>query len=189
MDCNVDHTIAAIGPRVRELRRARHWTLAELAARTGLSISALSRLETGHRQPTLDLLLPLAAAFAIALDHLVSAPATGDARVHLSPRRSQSGGVIVPLTESPGNVRVFKQVLGPREVRMRSHAGHAWLYVLAGTLRLILDDVEHRVAPGETAEFSSLTPHWFGPADDRAVEILHLYGPRGERAVARIAAG
>ena len=186
MDAEIDATLAAIGPRLRRLRRNRGLTLVSVASLTGLSISALSRIETGHRQPTLDALIPLARAYEVTLDQLIAAPQTGDPRVHLEPRRLATGGVAVPLTRHPGGVQVFKHVLGPREPALVSHDGHAWIYVLAGRLRLLLAGDEHLLAPGENVEFDATTPHWFGPADGLAVEILHLFGPDGQRPITRL---
>lgn len=186
MTIEVTEIIDAIGARLRSMRMRRGLTLTAVSGLTGLSVSALSRLETGHRQPTLDLLIPLAETYRVSLDQIVAAPATGDPRTHLAPQRHVSGGVVVPLTRDPGRVEVFKHVLGPREPRLVSHEGHAWLYVLAGSLRLLLGDEEHLLARGETAEFDPRTPHWFGPADVEPVEILHLFGPRGDSAVARV---
>lgn len=182
---DVDGVIDAIGPRLRALRRERRLTLTELGARTGLSVSTLSRVETGHRQPTLDILLPLAAAYQVALERIIGAPATGDPRMHLEPHSHAGGGVIVPLTRYPSRIQVFKHVLGPREPRLKSHEGHAWLYILAGTLHLIVGDDSFEIGPGETAEFDAAEPHWFGPVDDTAVEILHMFGPYGDRVTAR----
>lgn len=187
MDADLDRLITAIGPRLRRIRSTRGLTLAALAERSGLSLSTLSRLETGRRQPTLDLLIPLARLYELSLDDIVGAPESGDRRIHLEPRALAAGGVVVPLTDYPGRVQVFKHVLGPREPRLTRHEGHAWIHVLAGTLRLLLDDAEHVLAPGEVAQFDAMTPHWFGPADGLSVEILHLFGPRGERPVTRIA--
>ena len=95
------------------MRRDRQVTLEDLAEQTGISVSTLSRLESGKRQPTLQLLIPLARAHRVALDQLVAAPATGDPRVHLKPFRKHAGSVIVPLTDYPGRVQVFKEVLAP----------------------------------------------------------------------------
>ena len=64
MDNDLDQALAAVGPRLRELRRQRETTLADLSAATGISVSTLSRLESGARRPTLELLLPLARANA-----------------------------------------------------------------------------------------------------------------------------
>ena len=52
--------LIAVGPRLRALRRQRDLTLAGLSAATGISVSTLSRLESGQRRPNLELLLPLA---------------------------------------------------------------------------------------------------------------------------------
>jgi len=184
MDDALADLLGAIGPRLRSLRRDRGLTLETLSATTGISVSALSRLESGKRRPTLDLLLPLARAHRVSLDQIVAAPPTGDPRVHLAPRR-RKGDVVVPLTEHPGRLQVFKQVLGPRPPRLVTHPGYEWLYVLAGELRLILGSSDVTLRPGEVAEFDTHQPHWFGPAGDRAVEILHLFGSLGERARVR----
>ncbi|MEU2158002.1 XRE family transcriptional regulator [Streptomyces sp. NPDC019396] len=187
MDAELEQIIDGIGPRLRTLRRDRGLTLEALAATTGISVSTLSRLESGIRRPTLDLLIPLARAHRVALDQLVAAPATGDPRVHLTPRRRRDGSVVVPLTQYPGRVQVFKQVLAPRKrnPKLVTHEGYEWLYVLAGELHLIIGDRESTLRPGEAAEFDTREPHWFGPATDSAVEILHLFGPRGDQAVVR----
>ncbi|MCZ0991040.1 helix-turn-helix domain-containing protein [Streptomyces diastatochromogenes] len=185
MDAELEQILDDIGPRLRALRRDRGLTLEALAATTGISVSTLSRLESGSRRPTLDLLIPLARAHRVALDELVAAPATGDPRVHLKPLRRGDGSVLVPLTQYPGRVQVFKHVLAPREPKLVTHEGYEWLYVLAGELRLVLGEHESTLRPGEAAEFDTRQPHWFGPANTSTVEILHLFGPRGDQAVVR----
>ncbi|MDJ0363430.1 XRE family transcriptional regulator [Rhodococcus sp. H29-C3] len=185
MDPEVEQTLADIGPRLRALRHDRQMTLEGVAAETGLSVSVLSRLESGKRSPTLKVLIPLARVHRVGLDQLIGAPATGDPRIHLTPRRRPNGSVVVPLTHYPGRVQVFKQVIGPHEPRLVTHAGYEWLYVLAGHLRLIVGEREQALDAGEIAEFDTSEPHWFGPADDQAVEILHMFGPHGDQARTR----
>ena len=185
MDAELEKMLSDIGPRLRALRRDRDMTLEALSDATGISVSALSRLESGKRRPTLDLLVPLARTHRVALDQLVGAPATGDPRVHLTPSRRRNGSAVVPLTRYPGRVQVFKQVIGPRPPKLVTHAGYEWLYVLAGELRLILGENEVVLRPGEVAEFDTAEPHWFGPTGDQVVEILHLFGPLGEKARVR----
>ncbi|MEU8243887.1 XRE family transcriptional regulator [Actinoplanes missouriensis] len=187
MDPEVEELLDGIGPRLRRIRQDRGMLLTDLAEATGLSVSVLSRLESGKRRPTLDLLIPLARVYRLALDHLIGAPPTGDPRAHLTPHRADTrtrlNAVVVPLTTYPGRLQVFKQILGPspdQPVRV-SHAGHAWFYVLAGTVRLLLGDTERLLRPGEVADFDAGEPHWFGPADDKPAEILHLFGPHGDR--------
>ena len=185
MEAELAEILDGIGPRLRALRRGRGLTLETLAAGTGISVSTLSRLESGRRRPTLDLLIPLARAHRVALDQLVAAPATGEPRVHLKPYRRKRGSVLVPLTQYPGRVQVFKQVLAPRKPKLVMHTGYEWLYVLAGELRVILGERDFTLRPGEVAEFDTSEPHWFGPAGTTVAEILHLFGPHGDQAVIR----
>ena len=189
VDAELAKILDGIGPRLRLLRRDRGLTLEMLAADTGISVSTLSRVESGKRRPTLELLIPLARAHRVALDQLVAAPATGDPRVHLKPYRQRRGSVVVPLTQYPGRVQVFKQILGPRQPKLVTHNGYEWLYVLAGTLRLIIGERDFTLRPGQVAEFDTTERHWFGPADTNTVEILHLFGPHGDRALIRTGAG
>ncbi|WP_190213301.1 helix-turn-helix domain-containing protein [Kitasatospora indigofera] len=175
--------LAAVGPRLRDLRRRHGLTLAVLAEQTGINASTLSRLEGGTRRPTLDMLLPLAEAYAVPLDELVGAPRTGDPRIHLRPV-TRNGMTFVPLSR-PGGVQAHKLLIPPRpgtEPRPATHEGFEWVYVLAGRLRLLLGDERVILKPGEAAEFDTRVPHWLGPDDDRTVELLVLFGAQGERA-------
>ena len=78
--------LAEVGPRLKRIRASRGVTLTELAAATGISKSTLSRLESGQRKPSLELLLPIAQAHQVPLDELVGAPEIGDPRIRLKPR-------------------------------------------------------------------------------------------------------
>jgi transcriptional regulator with XRE-family HTH domain len=172
-----------VGPRLRELRSRAGLTLAATAEGTGISVSTLSRLESGQRRPTLELLLPLARLYQLPLDDLVDAPATGDPRVHLRPVR-RGGRTVVPLSSRAGGVQAFKLLIpatSHEDPDPRSHEGYEWLYVLAGQLRLVLGEHDVVLGPGEAAEFDTRTPHWFGASGGRPVELLSLFGPQGER--------
>ena len=176
---DIDEVVAAVGPRLRAVRTERGTTLAALADTTGISVSTLSRLESGDRKPSLELLLPIARAHQIPLDELVSAPAVEDPRVKSTPVRREHV-TILPLTRRPGGMQAYKMIVDP-EPKPRVHEGYEWLYVLNGTLRLVLGEHDIVMKPGEAAEFDTRVPHWFGAMDDRPVEVLSLFGPQGER--------
>ncbi|MEV1147839.1 XRE family transcriptional regulator [Micromonospora sp. NPDC049799] len=180
--------LSAVGPRLRALREQGGATLAQLSKATGISVSTLSRLESGQRRPTLELLLPLARAHQVPLDELVDAPPTGDPRVHPRPVR-RHGVTYLPLTRRPGGVRAYKSIIPagtPRgEPDPRSHEGHEWLYVLSGRLRLVLGEHDLVLTEGEVAEFDTRVPHWLANPTDEPVELLILFGPQGERAHVR----
>ncbi len=181
----LDDVLEAVGPRLRALRIERGTTLAQLSESTGISVSTLSRLESGQRRPTLELLLPLARAHQVQLDELVDAPPTGDPRIHATPIRHRAGSVVVPLTRRPGGVQAFKQILPEgypgNDVEQKTHEGYDWIYVLSGRIRLRLGDQDFVLTEGEVAEFDTRVPHWFGNPGPGPAEALCLYGPQGER--------
>lgn len=178
-------TLDAVGPRLRALRQQKETTLADLSAATGISVSTLSRLESGSRRPTLELLLPLARAHGVTLDELVDAPPTGDPRIHLKPVQ-KFGMTLLPLTKRAGGIQAYKLVIPARSRRrqpeLQTHEGYEWVYVLNGRLRVLLGEHDLILEPGEAAEFDTRVPHWFGAADNDAVEFLSLFGAQGERA-------
>ena len=188
MDDDLDLVLAAVGPRLRTLRQQNATTLAELSAATGISVSTLSRLESGQRRATLELLLPLARAHGVPVDELVGAPETGDPRVHLRPV-TRYGMTMVPLTRRAGGLQAYKLVIPGADARpmdgQKTHEGYDWLYVLSGRLRLLLGDQDLVLIPGEVAEFDTRVPHAFGSADGQSVEVLSLFGRQGERAHVR----
>ena len=175
-----------VGPRLKQLRTQRGVTLTALAAATGISKSTLSRLETGQRRASLELLLPLAQAYRVPLDDLVGAPEVGDPRIRLKPSRV-NGRTVLPLTRQPGGLQAWKIIVpaSSAEPQLKTHEGHEWLYVLSGRMRLILGEHDLVLGAGEVAEFDTRVPHWFGSAGGQPAEILSLFGPQGERAHTR----
>ncbi|QOR70981.1 helix-turn-helix domain-containing protein [Ruania alkalisoli] len=189
MDDELEQALEGIGTRLRALRTERDITLTELARTTDISVSTLSRLESGSRKPTLELLLPLARAYGVSLDELVDAPPTGDPRIHLKPVKAH-GMTMLPLTRRPGGIQAYKLVIpaGPiAQPEPKTHEGYEWMYVLNGRLRVVLGEHDLVMEPGEAAEFDTRVPHWFGSADGEAVEFLSLFGTQGERAHLRAA--
>jgi transcriptional regulator with XRE-family HTH domain len=177
-----DPVLDAVGPRLRALRQQRGATLAAVFAATGISVSTVSRLESGGRKPTLELLLGLARFYQVPLDELVGVARPADPRVHGKPVMRQ-GRTLIPLTQRPGGPRAYKIIVPPGEPdgEQQSHEGYEWMYVLSGRLRLRLADLDFVMKPGEAAEFDTRTPHWFGSAGPEPAEILVLFGPQGER--------
>ncbi|WP_309054935.1 XRE family transcriptional regulator [Streptomyces sp.] len=181
-DDRIDAVLTEVGPRLRRVRRDRGVTLAELSAATGISVSTLSRLESGQRRPSLELLLPLARAHQVPLDELVGAPPVGDPRIRARPI-VRDGRTMYPLTRQPGGLQAYKVVQEPsgEAPDPRVHEGYEWLYVLSGRLRLVLGEHDVVLGAGEAAEFDTRVPHWFGATGEGRVEFLSLFGPQGER--------
>jgi len=176
-----------VGPRLRAARRARGWTLDELASRAAISASTLSRLESGKRQASLELLLPLTRQLGMRIDDLLPGE-HGDPRVRRVVERRE-GMVIAPLTLEHSPVRAFKIVYPPTATAPapRVHDGYEWLYVLSGRIRLALDGAEHVIEPGEAAEFDTRAPHSISATGDGPAEVVSIFSATGERIHTRVA--
>jgi transcriptional regulator with XRE-family HTH domain len=177
-----------VGPRLKRLRAQRRMTLTGVAKATGISKSTLSRLETGGRRPTLELLLALSHAYRVPLDYLVGAPEEGDPRLRLKPGRVK-GRAVIPLTRQPDGMQAWKIVIPTSKVNPepRAHDGYEWIYVLSGRMRFVLGEQDWVLGPGEVAEFDTAVPHWFGSTGDEPAEILSIFGRPGERMTVRTA--
>lgn len=175
--------------RLRALRTAAGLSLDELAARTNLSPSTISRIETGKRTIGLDVLVPLAAALHADLNALLEADGDDDVVIRPTPSNCDDRTTWVLSRPSSSTVAV-KMRLEPvprQAVRQKVHPGHDWLFVLQGRIRLLLGEREILVEAGEAAEFGTMTPHAIsavdGPAEivmifDRAGEIAHVHSDR-----------
>ena len=174
--------LGLVGPRLKRFRAERGITLTDLAERTGISKSTLSRLENGQRRPSLELLLPLADAYRVPLDDLVGAPDVGDPRVRLKPRHV-NGRTVLPLTRGPNGIQAWKIIIPSSQSTPspRVHAGYEWLYVLSGRMRLIIGNEDFVLGVGEAAEFDTQLPHWFGSTGEGSAEVLSIFGRPGER--------
>ena len=171
--------------RLRSLRLARGWTLDELARRSNIGASTISRLETGHRRLAIDNLADLAHALETTVDELISADEDDDVVIRPSRSKRADGAVHWPLTrhhDASGRVVSKMRIPASRTPpELRVHPGREWFYVLEGTARLVLGDREHLVETGHAAEFNTMTPHFFagygGP-----VEIITIFDRHGEEA-------
>lgn len=168
--------------RLRSLRNTLGLSLDELGARANLSASTISRVETGKRTISLDVLLPLAAALQVDLDSLLDLHSDDD--VVIRPVPSSSGGHTTWMLSRPtGNTLALKMRLEPtgRPPEQRVHPGYDWFFVIEGRVRLLLGDREIIVETGEAAEFATMTPHALASSDGPA-ELIMIFDRDGQHA-------
>ena len=170
-----------LGPRLRAARRARGWTLDELASLAGMSASTLSRLESGKRQASLELLVPLTRQLGIRVDDLIQ-PESPDPRVRRTTIR-RDGLVIVPLAPEGSPIHTYRITYPPVASlpELRVHDGYEWLYVLSGRLRLRLGAQDLVLTRGEAAEFDTRTPHSLSAAGSRPAVVISIFDESGVR--------
>jgi transcriptional regulator with XRE-family HTH domain len=173
---------AIVRTRLRSLRHTLGWSLDDLADRTNLSASTISRVETGRRTISLDVLVPLARALQVDLDALLDVHRDDDVVIRPSPSR-RGGRTTWMLSRPTGRTVAIKMRLEPtsRSPQQQVHPGHDWFFVIEGRVRLALGDREIVVETGEAAEFATMTPHALSAIDVPA-EVIMIFDGEGQRA-------
>lgn len=177
----MDDGLKQVGARLRAARHERGWTLEDLAARAEMSASTLSRLESGKRQASLELLLPLTRQLGIRIDDLV-ATAPPDPRVR-RPLIRRNGMLIAPLAPEGSPIATYKVTFPPaaEPPEPRVHDGYEWLYVISGRLRLLLGEQDLVLTRGEAAEFDTRIPHSLSAVGTRPAQVLSIFNQDGMR--------
>lgn len=171
--------------RLRTLRNTMGLSLDELSAQTNFSPSTISRIETGKRTISLDVLLPLAKALQVDLDALLDIRSDDNVVIRPTPNSTRDRTTWM-LNRPTGSMIVVKMRLKPirRAPEQRVHPGYDWFFVIEGRVRLLLGEREVTVEAGEAAEFATMTPHAFAAIGGPA-ELIMIFDRDGQRAHVR----
>jgi transcriptional regulator with XRE-family HTH domain len=199
------------GTALKSLRKRNRWTLADVAKRTGIPPSTLSRIENDQISPTYDMLLRLGQGLSIDLSQLLS-DAPAEVSSEQPGRRSVNRGVdgeMVPMSNHTlrylSNDLLNKQMTPILcEYRARSleefgplmrHEGEEFLYVLEGELELHTECYAPLVLKaGESIYFDSRMGHGYvarGTQTCRALSMCTVpqHSAAEERAASKATAG
>ena len=162
-----------LGSRVRELRKARNWTLEQAAVQAGLARSTLSKIENGQMSPTYEALKKLATGLGISVPQLFTPPQAAQITGRMVMTRAGEGAAQATATYehdllAEGLTR--KKMLPYRaRVRARSmeefdgwvrHDGEEFLYVLTGVIRLYTEFYEPvEMRRGDSAYYDAAMGH------------------------------
>jgi transcriptional regulator with XRE-family HTH domain len=172
----LNDVIAAIGPKIRELRRQKSLSLQQLAERSGVSAAAIHKIERNGMVPTITTLMKLASALNRTVAWLVEEEAV-EARqavlVRAADRRpvftSKTGLELMGLSGPYGRFFMAGAVAvvepgagsGPRPME---HPGEEMVYMLEGTLTFEVDDASYTLRRGDALHFRTERPHrWSNP--------------------------
>ena len=162
-----------LGVRVRELRKARDWTLEQAASQAGLARSTLSKIENGQMSPTYDALKKLAVGLEISVPQLFTAPQSGQVGGRMTVTKSGEGNALATTTYEHELLAetLTQKKMRPYRARVRArameefdgwvrHEGEEFLYVLTGTLRLYTEFYEPLdMARGDSAYYEATMGH------------------------------
>ena len=162
-----------LGARVRELRKARNWTLEQAARQAGLARSTLSKIENGQMSPTYDALKKLAIGLEISVPQLFTQPSQAQAGGRMAVTKTEDGNAMATATyehDLLAETLTKKQMLPYRaRVRARSmdefegwvrHDGEEFLYVLTGVVKLYTEFYEPvELRRGDSAYYDATMGH------------------------------
>ena len=175
-----------LGSRVRELRKARNWTLEQAAQQAGLARSTLSKIENGQMSPTYDALKKLAVGLEISVPQLFTPPVKGQINGRLSITKNGQGAAHPTTTyehELLAETLTKKQML-PHRARVRArkieefdgwvrHDGEEFLYVLTGVIQLYTEFYEPiEMRRGDSAYYDASMGHNVVSISDDDATIL-----------------
>ena len=158
-------TEAILADRLHMERESRGWTLADLAARSGVSRAMLSKIERREASPTAALLGRLSAAFGLTLSqlfaHAEGQPGGQVARADQQPvwrdpetgflRRSLSPPGPVPLELVWGELPPGAEIAYP--AASLAFIADQQLVVISGELTIVLGDTAHVLGPGDCLRY------------------------------------
>ncbi|MFC3615626.1 helix-turn-helix domain-containing protein [Lutimaribacter marinistellae] len=175
-----------LGARVREIRKARKWTLKEVAERTGLAISTISKMERGEISLTYDRFMRLAQGLGLDVGELFDAEAEGfahgtvavtregDAPVHRSATYDYdmlasdvTGKHMVPML---GHIKAHSFSIFEDYI---SHPGEEFIYVLEGEVTVYLKGRDAvTLKKGDSIYFDSALGHAYVSTGEADATVL-----------------
>ena len=176
-----DDADVRVGRRVRALRLERNLSLAELAAKAGISIGALSQIERGMSSLRVRVIWPLAAALDIEPGALIAdgGDTVNDLYcVRAGSRRSlpvRSEGIAKQLLSPPGAALTGLLVTvepGGGTAEAYAHAGHEFGLVMSGEVELTIDDAKYVLKAGDSFAFKSTLVHAFRNSGTERCQIV-----------------
>ena len=173
-----------VGNRIRRLRQAKALSSKELAARSGLTASYISRIENGKVSPTVATLGKVVQAMGESFASLF-----GEARAEGPVVRAhdrlplQSQGVddyrVTPSWAS--RLVVVESVVQPGQasgIEPHSHPGdEECVLVLEGRLSVWLDGEEYVLEPGDSATYLCRQPHRWQNTGTQVSRVLWVITP------------
>ncbi len=164
-----DGNHGAIGLRLRQLRRQRRLSLAEVAKPVGISVGFLSALERSQMSASIGTLRKLAHFYKSNILDFFN-PSQSNSHLVRPPQRKvlQAGrGVRMELLAWGNAVmepHLFRIAPDAGSGESYAHEGEEFIYVLRGSLEISLDAEKFRLRPGDSFYFESSTPHrWKNP--------------------------
>ena len=161
-----------LGECIRAIRLSRNMSIQELSRRTGLSNGMVSQLERGLTTPSVRSLRLMSQALLVPISHFFDPEPVQAPNPHIVRRserhflRLTSSGVLKELLspKDAGSVEMYELTISPDGSSgsdFLTHEGWKAGYILAGRIRLWLDQSPHGLEPGDSFLFPGTMPYMF----------------------------
>lgn len=176
-----------VGKKLKAIRLKSDLTIQELAERSKVSSNMISRIERGLTIPSVDILMKIAGVFDKSINYFVeevsttheivfSSPGRRDKTVYDDERNMHTESFTSGLRD-PQFTAFFCTVKkgGSSGVQNMYHPGDELIYVLDGTLKVVIAGETHILNAGDSLSFKSHLPHrWdnIGPDDAKVIWTL-----------------
>lgn len=173
-----------VGTRIRQLRLAKGVLSKDLAARSGLTASYISRIENGKVSPTVATLGKIVQAMDETFASLFAeVPAEGPIVRGYERRVVQSRGVddyrVTPAWAS--RLVVFESLVSPGQAsgaQPHTHLGdEECVLILDGQLTMWLDGRKYLLGPDDSATYKCRLPHRWRNAGTSPSRVLWIISP------------
>ncbi|MET3697767.1 XRE family transcriptional regulator [Bacillus oleivorans] len=171
-----------IGKVIRNLRKERGVTLKQVSEKTGLSISFLSQVERGKSSVTLQSISKISDALEVSRSYFFNDHKNKNKIYRRSDHEFNFHNSNFVYEGLSGNVKnqVFEPMLvlllpNKENVQTSTHQGQEFIYVLEGTLTVLIEDEIMELEPGDSFHIDSTTPHTWYNATSEPVKLLYVY--------------
>ncbi|MFC2949329.1 helix-turn-helix domain-containing protein [Virgibacillus sediminis] len=173
-----------IGAKIKQLRKQKKQTLKQISEQTDLSISFLSQLENGKSSVTLESLRKISDTLGVNPSHFFDEPEeeSKQAIVRNSSHVTDAGKNPFIYRDLSGKMEnpLFSPILvvlnpGENQGNNITHKGQEFLYVLEGTLTVLINQEEHTLEPSDSIFVDSSRPHYWLNRTNQTVKFLCVW--------------
>ncbi|MEW2624956.1 XRE family transcriptional regulator [Streptomyces sp. NPDC048106] len=172
-----DTVRASLAGNLNRLRLSRGLSLRELSGATGVSKALLSQIERSEANPTVDVLVRIAAALDTTCDELLRRPLLRPEIVRAArlPEPPDETSVNLLFADpEPRRTEMYRTRLHPHaQSQLSSHGAGSveYVVVLSGAVTLVVEGEEHHLATGDSARFAGMSSHYYTTHDAPAVTL------------------
>jgi transcriptional regulator with XRE-family HTH domain len=178
-----------VGKKLKAIRQKSDMTIQELAERSRVSSNMISRIERGLTIPSVEILMKLAAVFDKSINYFVEEVTTTHEIVFTSPgRRDQT------VYDDESNMHTESFTSGLRDPQFMSffctipkggtsgranmyHPGDELIFLLEGSLKVIIAGEQHTLRAGDSLSFKSHLPHRWDNVGEGDAKVIWTLSP------------